>query len=272
MAAPPTDRTAALAFNGTAIRALGDYLNLTDMWKADGAKPDRRPVIWLRSAEAARFSQFLTETLMVRNSHHEENQSLTRTVRGGNNPYTEAHWQLGMAYAKYLSPEFHAWCNTVVRDHMEGRLLRVDASGISEFTAEQVLSSFTNEAQKLIAPVVASLADLAERIDFLEDRLPQRRPISLGTKADVAKAVLTLGRRCPCCSKVAVVDEQGGVIAGAEFDHFYSNQLPTHEHVWLICKDCHGRLTAKKLTRQEATMHFFSFQLRRAGLSQSQTQ
>lgn len=26
-----------------------------------------------------------------------------------------------MAYAKYLSPEFHMWCNTVVRERMHGR-------------------------------------------------------------------------------------------------------------------------------------------------------
>jgi hypothetical protein len=29
---------------------------------------------------------------------------------------TYAHWQIALAYAKYLSPEFHIWCNEVVRD------------------------------------------------------------------------------------------------------------------------------------------------------------
>lgn len=32
---------------------------------------------------------------------------------------TFAHWQIGLAYAKYLSPEFHMWCNEVVRERME---------------------------------------------------------------------------------------------------------------------------------------------------------
>ena len=27
-----------------------------------------------------------------------------------------AHWQIALAYAKYLSPEFHIWCNEVVKD------------------------------------------------------------------------------------------------------------------------------------------------------------
>ncbi len=42
---------------------------------------------------------------------------------------TFAHWQIGLAYAKYLSPEFHMWCNTVVRRHMErlrGDLVSLD--------------------------------------------------------------------------------------------------------------------------------------------------
>jgi hypothetical protein len=34
---------------------------------------------------------------------------------------TFAHWQIGLAYAKYLSPEFHMWCNEVVRERMEAR-------------------------------------------------------------------------------------------------------------------------------------------------------
>lgn len=33
---------------------------------------------------------------------------------------TWAHWQLAMAYAHYLSPAFHAWCNQVLRDGMKG--------------------------------------------------------------------------------------------------------------------------------------------------------
>ena len=40
-----------------------------------------------------------------------------RGRRGG----TWAHWQLALSYARYLSPEFHLWCNTVVRAAMEWR-------------------------------------------------------------------------------------------------------------------------------------------------------
>lgn len=44
------------------------------------------------------------------------------TTRGGRAPGTWAHWQIALAYAKYLSPEFHIWCNTVVRDRMNGHV------------------------------------------------------------------------------------------------------------------------------------------------------
>jgi hypothetical protein len=34
----------------------------------------------------------------------------------GGDVATRAHWQIGLAYAKSLSPKFHLWCNTVVRE------------------------------------------------------------------------------------------------------------------------------------------------------------
>ncbi|SBW12709.1 conserved hypothetical protein [uncultured Alphaproteobacteria bacterium] len=112
---------AALVYNGAAIRAVGERLNLTDMWKAAGADPSRRPVEWLRSAEAIRFVEFLAETTgeKVGDSHLFQ-------VAKGRTGSTTAHWQIGLAYAKYLSPDFHMWCNTVVREKMEGRSVSVD--------------------------------------------------------------------------------------------------------------------------------------------------
>lgn len=42
-----------------------------------------------------------------------------RAGRGGG---TWAHWHIAMAYAKFLSNEFHMWANTVVRErHRYGR-------------------------------------------------------------------------------------------------------------------------------------------------------
>jgi KilA-N domain len=84
------------------------------MWRAAGADESRRPIDWPRRSEAGQFIEFLAGSLNVADCH----LCQTEPGRGGG---TWAHWQVGMAYAKYLSPEFHAWCNEVVRAHMEGR-------------------------------------------------------------------------------------------------------------------------------------------------------
>jgi len=63
-----------------------------------------------------------------------------------------------------------------------------------------------------------------------------------------------------------VVSEEGAVINGAEFDHYYANQLASDEHSWLICKTCHDALTFERMPRDRATPHFMSFQIRRARL------
>lgn len=111
----------ALSFNGVEIHARNEMLSLTDMWKAAGADPARRPAEWLRGEQAKRFILFMAEDLgmgEVGKSHF----GLVRGARGGEaGGATFAHWQVAMAYAKYLSPEFHMWCNTVVRERMEGK-------------------------------------------------------------------------------------------------------------------------------------------------------
>lgn len=106
----------ALVYNGTAIRREDDFLNLTDMWKAAGSDPNRRPRDWIRYDGAA-FIEFFEENLKVGTAPHEA----IRVVRNGPDVATLAHWQIAFAYAKYLSPAFHAWCNEVVRAHIEGR-------------------------------------------------------------------------------------------------------------------------------------------------------
>src|SRR3954447_13354133 len=47
-----------------------------------------------------------------------EPDGLVVTTRGQRGE-TWAHWQLALAYARYLSPAFHTWGNTVIRNAME---------------------------------------------------------------------------------------------------------------------------------------------------------
>lgn len=127
-----------LEYGGITIRSDGnnrEMLNLTDMWKACGSDPNKRPNDWIRK-EGAQFIEFIGENVKGAQGPLE----LIRTDRGGKSPGTWAHWQIGMAYAKYLSHEFHAYCNRIVRAHMEG--------SISDNWAERLYLSYPVARQK----------------------------------------------------------------------------------------------------------------------------
>src|SRR5690348_3500470 len=105
-----------LVYNGTPIRDRAERLNLTDMWRASGAPDGRAPNDWLALAATKEFVSYIEATLNAGKSGIETRRGGSGEGRGA----TWGHWQIGLAYAKYLSPEFHAWCNSVVRSHMEG--------------------------------------------------------------------------------------------------------------------------------------------------------
>ena len=58
----------------------------------------------------------------IRNSDSE----LFQTLNENGEWNTWANWQIGLVYAKYLSPPFHAWGNEVIRARMEGKLVPVE--------------------------------------------------------------------------------------------------------------------------------------------------
>jgi hypothetical protein len=148
-----TDQTLnqnALVYNGGEIRAVGERLNLTDMWKAAGADLQKTPAKWRDLPSTKEFAEHVG--LIVGKSDDE----IFKVVRGGPAPRTEAHWQVGLAYAKYLSPEFHMWCNTVVRERMEGK-----ASGVE---ADAELIRRTDGIARMLAHKVAGLEKAIEGI------------------------------------------------------------------------------------------------------------
>ncbi|ALJ98237.1 antirepressor KilA [Brucella phage BiPBO1] len=105
--------SAPLVYNGHGITVKAETLSLTDMWKAAGEPEGKRPANWQRK-EGAPFIEAVSLSLNVPVGH------IIKTQRGKGGA-TLAHWQIALAYAKYLSPEFHMWCNQVVRERMEGR-------------------------------------------------------------------------------------------------------------------------------------------------------
>lgn len=148
-----------LIYAGAAIRDKGEMLCMTDMWKAAGSSPDARPDDWKKDAANRAF---LDHVAMISNAPVEGIWKGTR----GNGGSTWAHWQIGLAYAKYLSPEFHAWCNTVVRERMEGKpapsdgLSREVIGGI----VKSILVKYLGEVECRIGTVETSLLSLVEEM------------------------------------------------------------------------------------------------------------
>lgn len=102
-----------IEYNGTPIHQRDEMVSLTDMWRAAGEAESKRPVFWQQTQLGTQFIEFVAANLKT------EDREVWQSRRG-NGGGTWAHWQIAMAYAKFLSPEFHMWANTVVRERMEG--------------------------------------------------------------------------------------------------------------------------------------------------------
>ncbi|TPG39199.1 KilA-N domain-containing protein [Roseomonas nepalensis] len=246
-----------LTYEGTPIRLRGAMLNLTDMWKAAGRPENRRPTDWLSLEETHRLRAHADtqphEVLDPFEANADEvgiwnpdtgidRDRFVATVRGQGGG-TWAHWQLALSYGRYLSPPFHLWCNTVVRAAMERR----DALPAPE-------------GDRLMAHLTRLFEPLHRRFDILDRHaadlmflqvsaqevvLGQRRRFSLRSQALIIEAVAAepYRGRCPCCTSTPVLTEEGRVVEGAEFDHYYHRGLNRPEHGWLVCGACHDELT-----------------------------
>ena len=99
--------------NGIVVAERGEMMSLTDMWKAAGAQSGRAPADWLALVSTTEF------VACVEASHNAGNPGImAKRGKGGG---TFGHWQIGLAYAKYLDPVFHMKCNQIVRERMDGR-------------------------------------------------------------------------------------------------------------------------------------------------------
>lgn len=151
------DGKSTLVFNGAAIRDRAEMLSVTDMWKAGGSIDAKRPTDWLALASTKEFVACVDASFNAGKSGIE-------TIRGGRQPGTWAHWQIALAYAKYLSPEFHMWCNTVVRDRMEGRTsvqpfeLNADVRSAIGGIVKSVVHKELAEALAMILPQMVTAA------------------------------------------------------------------------------------------------------------------
>ena len=133
-----------LKFNGNVIRDADQSLSLTDMWKAAGGDKAKQPAKWRDLPSTREFVSHLADVILQKSE-----DEVFSVVHGGRNPGTWAHWQAAMAYAKYLSPAFHAWCNEVVRAHMQGQG-QVQAPAVDG----RAMAAMAEQLERLTAEVI----------------------------------------------------------------------------------------------------------------------
>ena len=133
--------TQAVEYNGQTIH-VAEEMNLTEMHKASGKSAAYKPYQWMhyegKNFIADRAQKGGATTLLI------------RSVKGRNGG-TFAHWQIGMEYARYLSPELAAVCNQIVKDFVDAKpeiaqsvTARTTQKGVARgFVRNQVLNIAT---------------------------------------------------------------------------------------------------------------------------------
>ena len=138
---PMSFPTQAVEYNGQTIH-IAEEMNLTEMHKASGRNSNASPYQWSRR-EGAEFVKKMT----LNGAHR---PIMIRSQRGRNGG-TFAHWQIGMEYARYLSPELAAVCNQIVKDFVDAKpeiaqsvTARTTQKGVARgFVRNQVLNIAT---------------------------------------------------------------------------------------------------------------------------------
>lgn len=260
-AAPDRDAAHSLTYEGTAIRQRGPMLNLTDMWRAAGGPAARRPADWLRLEDTERFRSYTRwrwadiptsePEFKVVHDHLKSTDPDGLVLRTkGRTGETWAHWQLALAYARYLSPAFHTWCNAVVRNAMErfgGPPRGRDA--LMRYVERQ----FDRLHRKLDHMDRHAADQMFLLVSAQELMFGRRRSFSERSRALMRTVIGAepYEGQCPCCNAAPVLtaDPNGSrgaenqPVEGAEYDHFFHRGLNRPEHGWLICQACHVELT-----------------------------
>lgn len=245
--------TSLLSYQGRPIRLRGTMLNLTDMWRAAGCPEYRRPIHWLTLEETTRFRAHAEmhwaeldepagQNIIQDDIIRLDPDGFVATLRGRNGG-TWAHWQLALAYARYLSPEFHLWCNTVVR----AALVWHDGPTAADHDPlRQHLAQQFRDLHRRLDTLERHAADLMFlQLSAQEIMLGGRLEFTPLSRTIIAKAVAAepFDGQCPCCHREAVLTPTGQPAPGAAFDHFFHRGLNKPEHGWLICLACHAELT-----------------------------
>lgn len=258
----------SLVYQGVPIRDRNEMLCLTDMWRATGSDPSKRPVIWRGLPGKGEFIEHIALSLKVKEFDLFE-------IERGRKGVTWAQWQIAFAYAHYLSPEFYAWCNEAARDRMEGK-----AGPILPATLTAIGNVVCNVVHRELEPVHQGMADIrrdqqeirCEIVDMKGNLIEVvERVNKLAKPAKFSKwarkqFVYVVHKRytglCPCCWKVKIVDEHGREIdtKSSHTDHFHGPENNKVQDGWLVCASCNYRLFRDPAFKEKAKPHFKVFQ------------
>src|SRR5215203_3609283 len=106
--------TDSIEYKGTPVHLAPDaqgFVNLTFLWNAEGRPENRDPRQWARKS-GEDFIAHMALKLNVPIGH------IIQTARGRRG-FTKGHWQIALAYAKYLSPQLHELVNEVFKERVE---------------------------------------------------------------------------------------------------------------------------------------------------------
>jgi len=103
-----------LSYNGQNIeqRDLDGYVNATQMAKANDARFDH----WMGNEQAKEYLKALQESILPESR---ENEKLIVVQGFGANKSTWVHPLVAIAFAQWISPKFHVWCNQHIRTLLE---------------------------------------------------------------------------------------------------------------------------------------------------------
>lgn len=174
-----------LAILGHAIRDRGEMLSLTDIWKAAGADDSRKPYAWLRGEDANRFIEHLGDSIGNPEARISRFGLVDVAKGGAMKGQTFAHWQVALAYAKYLSPAFHAACNVIIRQHMEDRppVAALPTELIEEFRCVVGISKSLMREVTVLKRDVARLED--RHVTALVSADPRHRAVASKTSLEI---------------------------------------------------------------------------------------
>lgn len=127
---------------------------------------------------------------------------------------------------------------------------------------QEIAAAVSRALAAALVPVLSRMDQRLRRVEGRVSAIVPRRHLKDTTKRRHREVVAWLGSRCPCCGERNVVTDDGALIAGAEFDHYFSRERRAFRDTWLICRPCHRDLTVNG--REGHAAAFQAYQARAA--------